>query len=106
GAVGAIRREVGVVGVRRQSADLKPKQLFAPSSSYANNSIVGKDGTSADSFQSVGVVQKSEQLSQTAVSAVTEPSFPGMSVSRPSLNNQYNRSHQQLVGHQRGISLN
>ncbi|MCI57330.1 dentin sialophosphoprotein-like, partial [Trifolium medium] len=79
GAVGAIRREVGVVGVRRQSADLKPKQLFASSSSYANNSIVGKDGPSADSFQPVG-----------AVSAVTEPSFPGMSVSRPSLNNQYN----------------
>jgi hypothetical protein len=101
GAVGAIRREVGVVGVRRQSADLKPKQLFA------SNSIVGKDGASADSFQSVGAIQKSEQLSQTAVSAVTEPSFPGMSVSRPSLNNQYNsRSHQQLVGHQRGISLN
>ncbi|KAK2406515.1 GBF-interacting protein [Trifolium repens] len=96
GAVGAIRREVGVVGVRRQSADLKPKQLFA------SNSIVGKDGASADSFQSVGAIQKSEQLSQTAVSAVTEPSFPGMSVSRPSLNNQYNsRSHQQLVGHQR-----
>ncbi|CAJ2663501.1 unnamed protein product [Trifolium pratense] len=102
GAVGAIRREVGVVGVRRQSGDLKPKQLFASSSSYANNSIVGKDGPSADSFQPVGAVQKNEQLSQAAVSAVTEPSFPGISVSRPSLNNQYNsRSHQQLVGHQR-----
>nr|XP_027192497.1 nuclear transcription factor Y subunit alpha isoform X2 [Cicer arietinum] len=99
GVVGAIRREVGVVGVRRQSSsDHKPKQLFASSSSHAN-SVTGKDGTSADSLQSVGAVSKTEQLSQTAV---TEPSFPSMSVSRPSLNNQYNnRPHQQLVGHQR-----
>lgn len=104
GVVGAIRREVGVVGVRRQSSsDHKPKQLFASSSSHAN-SVTGKDGTSADSLQSVGAVSKTEQLSQTAV---TEPSFPSMSVSRPSLNNQYNnRPHQQLVGHQRGIHLN
>ncbi|CAI8607934.1 unnamed protein product [Vicia faba] len=98
---GAIRREVGVVGVRRQSSDHKGKQLFPPSSSHANNSIVGKDatGTSSDSFQSAGAVQKTEHISQPAV---TEPSFPGMSVSRPSLNNQHNsRPHQQVVGHQR-----
>ncbi|CAK8560399.1 unnamed protein product [Lathyrus sativus] len=96
---GAIRREVGVVGVRRQSSDHKGKQLFPPSSSHANNSVVGKDGTSSDSFQSAGTVQKTEHLSQTSV---TEPSFPGMSVSRPSLNNPHNsRPHQQVVGHQR-----
>ncbi|RZC01220.1 GBF-interacting protein 1-like isoform X2 [Glycine soja] len=95
GVVGAIRREVGVVGVRRQSSDNKAKQSFAPSISY----VVGKDGTSADSFQSVGAVSKTEQFSQTNV---TEPSLSGMPVSRPSLNNQYNnRPHQQLVGHQR-----
>ncbi|TKY64289.1 dentin sialophosphoprotein isoform X1 [Spatholobus suberectus] len=98
GVVGAIRREVGVVGVRRQSSDNKVKQSFAPSSSYAN-SLGGKDGTSADSFQSVGAVSKTQQFSQTNV---TEPSLSGMPVSRPSLNNQYNsRPHQQLVGHQR-----
>ncbi|RDX65544.1 GBF-interacting protein 1, partial [Mucuna pruriens] len=98
GVVGAIRREVGVVGVRRQSSDNKVKQSFVPSSSYAN-SLVGKDGTSADSFQSVGAVSKTEQFGQTNV---TEPSLSGMPVSRPSLNNQYNnRPHQQLVGHQR-----
>lgn len=99
GVVGAIRREVGVVGVRRQSSDNKAKQSFAPSSPH----VVGKDGTSADSFQSVGAVSKTEQFSQTNV---TEPSLSGMPVSRPSLNNQHNnRPHQQLVGHQRGIYL-
>lgn len=100
GVVGAIRREVGVVGVRRQSSDNKVKQSFVPSSSY----VVGKDGTSAaDSFQSVGAASKTEQLNQTNV---TEPSLSGIPVSRSSLNNQYNnRQHQQLVGHQRGITL-
>jgi len=97
--VGAIRREVGVVGVRRQPSDNKVKQSFAPSSSY----VAGKDGTSADSFQPVGAVLKTEQFSQTKV---TEPSLSGVPVSRPSVNNQYNgRPHQQLVGHQRGSSL-
>ncbi|XP_061364003.1 uncharacterized protein LOC133307510 isoform X2 [Gastrolobium bilobum] len=42
GVVGAIKREVGVVGVRRQSADHKVKQSSVPSSSY-DNSLVGKD---------------------------------------------------------------
>lgn len=94
GVVGAIRREVGVVGVRRQSSDNKVKQSFVPSSSYG----VGKDGTSAESFQSVGAASKTEQLSQTNAA---EPSLSGMPVSR-SVNNQYNnRPHQQLVGHQR-----
>lgn len=99
GVVGAIRREVGVVGVRRLSSDSKAKQLFVSSSSHAV-SLVGKDGPSADS---VGTISKPEQYSQTTV---TEPSFSGMSASRPSLNNVYNsRPHQQLAGHQRGISL-
>lgn len=99
GIVGAIRREVGVVGVRRLSSDNKAKQLFVASSSHAI-SLVGKDGPSADS---VGTISKPEQYIQTTV---TEPSFPGMSASRPSLNNAYNsRPHQQLAGHQRGISL-
>lgn len=103
GVVGAIKREVGVVGVaQRQSSDNKAKQSFVPSSSNSN-SLTGKDGTSANSFQSIGVISKREQLSQTNV---TEPSFPGIPVGRPTFNNQYNsRPHQQLAGHQRGISL-
>ncbi|KAI5406426.1 hypothetical protein KIW84_052957 [Lathyrus oleraceus] len=88
--------KLGVVGVRRQSSDHKGRKLFPPSSSHANNSVVGKDGTSSDSFQSAGTVQKTEHLSQTAV---TEPSFPGVAVSRPSLNNQHN-SRPQVMEHQ------
>ncbi|KAF7843575.1 GBF-interacting protein 1-like isoform X1 [Senna tora] len=98
GGVGAIRREVGVVGIRRRSSDNLLKQSSVPSSSYSN-SLVGKDGTSTNSFQSFNTISKTEQFSQTNV---TEPSFPGMPASRPFLNNQYNnRQHQQLVGHQR-----
>lgn len=102
GAVGAIGREVGVVGVRRHSSDNSLKQSSVPSSSYAN-SIVGKDGTSTNSFQSFNTLSKTEKFSETNV---TEPSFPDMPVSRSFLNNQYNnRQHQQSVGHQRGIFL-
>ncbi|KAL4356177.1 hypothetical protein HN51_027551 [Arachis hypogaea] len=97
GVVGAIRREVGVVGGRRQASDNSVKQSSVPSS-FANT-LTGKDGTSADSFHSVGIISKTEQFSQTNI---TEPSFTGMTVSRPSMSNQYNgRPHQQLVGHQR-----
>ncbi|XP_061355785.1 uncharacterized protein LOC133300282 [Gastrolobium bilobum] len=54
---------------------------------------------SRNTFQSVGAISKTEQFIRTNV---TEPSFPGMTVSRLSLNNQYNsRPHQQLAGHQR-----
>ncbi|KAK7389654.1 hypothetical protein VNO78_24877 [Psophocarpus tetragonolobus] len=95
GVVGAIRREVGVVGVRRQASDNKVKQSFVPSSSY----VVGKDGTSTDSFQSAGGVSKTAQFSE---NNATEPPLSGMPISRPSLNNQYNnRTHQQVLGHQR-----
>ncbi|KAI4329141.1 hypothetical protein L6164_021437 [Bauhinia variegata] len=97
GVVGAIRREVGVVGVRRHASDNSFKQSSVPST-YAN-SLVAKDGSPRDSFQSLGTGSKTDQLSQTNV---TEPSLPGMPVSRPFLNNQHNsRSHQQLVGNQR-----
>lgn len=98
GAVGAIRREVGVVGVRRHSSDNSLKQSSVP-----NSSILGKDGTSTNSFQSFNTISKNEQFSQTNA---TEPSFAVMPVSKPFLNNQYtSRQHQQLVGHQRGIFL-
>ncbi|KAE9584722.1 hypothetical protein Lal_00033355 [Lupinus albus] len=98
GVVGAIRREVGVVGVRRQSSDNKVKQ-----SSVLSNSHIGKAGTLANSFQSVGVLSKTEQISQTNVN---EPSFSGISVGRPSVNNQYNNRPHQPVGHQRASQHN
>ena len=84
------------------SSDNTLKQSSVPSSSYAN-SLIGKDGTSTNSFQSFNSISKTEQFSQTNV---TEPSLPGVPVSRPFLNNQYNsRQHQQPAGHQRGIFL-
>ncbi|KAF7814076.1 GBF-interacting protein 1-like isoform X1 [Senna tora] len=98
GVVGAIRREVGAVGVRRQASDNSVKQSSDSGSSYAN-SLTRKDGTSANSFQSYGATSKTLQFSQTNV---TETSFNGMPVGRPFLNNHYNsRSHQQPEGHQR-----
>lgn len=102
GVVGAIRREVGAVGARRQSSDNSVKQSSDPSSSYAN-SITRKAGTSSNSMQSYTAVSKTEQFSQPNV---TETSLNGMPVGRPFLNNHYNnRSHQQPEGHQKGIFL-
>ncbi|KAF1898472.1 hypothetical protein Lal_00042167 [Lupinus albus] len=95
GVVGAIRREVGAVGVRRQSSDNKVKQQSVPSNSNTN-SLIEKTGTSANSFQPVGALSKTERFSQTNVN---ESSSPGMSVSRPSLKNQYNSRPHQLAGH-------
>ncbi|CAL0326096.1 unnamed protein product [Lupinus luteus] len=100
--VGAIRREVGVVGVRRQSSDNKVKHSSAPSNS-STNSHIGKAGTLANSFQSVGALSKTEQITQTNVN---ETSFSGMSVSRPSMNNQHNSRPHQPVGHQRASQHN
>ncbi|KAI4355495.1 hypothetical protein L6164_004261 [Bauhinia variegata] len=96
GTVGAIRREVGVVGVRRPSDNSVNKPSIP--STYSNP-LEEKDGTSRDSFQSLDSISKADQLSQTNV---TEPSLHGMPVSRQFLNNQHNsRPHQQLAGHQR-----
>ncbi|KAE9615994.1 hypothetical protein Lalb_Chr04g0261091 [Lupinus albus] len=92
GVVGANRREVGVVGFRRQSSDNLVKQSSVHSSSYANNSPIGKDVTSSNSYQSFGAISKTEQIYQANVT-VPESS---------SINNQYNsRPQQQLMGLQR-----
>ncbi|KAJ7963232.1 GBF-interacting protein 1 [Quillaja saponaria] len=103
GAVGAIRREVGVVGVRRQSFDNSVKQSSVPSNSFANDSLP-KDGPSSDSLKSSNAISKTEEFGRTAV---TESSIPSMTVGRPFPNNQYNsRQHQQIVGHQKGSQTN
>ncbi|XP_061369660.1 serine/threonine-protein kinase sid1-like, partial [Gastrolobium bilobum] len=65
----------------------------------SERNVLRRINYSRNTFQSVGAISKTEQFSRTNV---TEPSFPGMTVSRPSLNNQYNsRPHQQLARHQR-----
>ncbi|KAF3452061.1 hypothetical protein FNV43_RR08157 [Rhamnella rubrinervis] len=96
--VGAIKREVGVVGVRRQSFDNSKSSV--PSSSFAS-SLLGGEG-SAESFRSFSTISKNDQLSQTSESVM-----PGMSVSRSFLGSQYNgRPHQQPVGHQKASQPN
>jgi hypothetical protein len=101
GTVGAIKREVGVVGVRRQSSDNSVKTSAVPSSSFSN-SILGKDGSSKEeSLRPLNTISRTDQLSQTTT---TDSVVASMSVSRSFLNNQYNsRPHQQLAGHQKGI---
>lgn len=96
-SVGAIKREVGVVGVRKQSSDLAKSSV--PSSSFSN-SLLGKEG-STESYRSFTGISKTDQLSQTSESVM--PSIP---VSRSFISNQHNvRPHQQPVGHQKGILL-
>uniref|UniRef100_A0A1D1YWA7 GBF-interacting protein 1 N-terminal domain-containing protein n=1 Tax=Anthurium amnicola TaxID=1678845 RepID=A0A1D1YWA7_9ARAE len=97
GTVGAFRREVGVVGGRRQSAEHP-----ASHSSFSNNSfslpVLGKDISTAT--DSVGH-SKGSQLNQTLAS---EPFIP---VSRPFSSHQYNNKlHQQPLGHQKASQPN
>ncbi|XP_059640093.1 uncharacterized protein LOC132282435 isoform X2 [Cornus florida] len=98
--VGAIKREVGVVGVRQQQSSensLKP-------SVQSSNSHLGRDGSSRESFRHFTAISKSSQPSQATVS---ESIVPNMSVGRPFLSNQYNsRSHQQPLGHQKASQPN
>ncbi|KAK9281644.1 hypothetical protein L1049_004547 [Liquidambar formosana] len=102
-AVGAIRREVGVVGVRRQSSENSVKHSSVPGSSFSN-SLLGRDNPSTESFRHFTAISKSDQLSQTTV---PESVMPNMSVSRPFLGNQYGgRPHQQPVGHQKAPQPN
>ncbi|KAF8401057.1 hypothetical protein HHK36_014360 [Tetracentron sinense] len=110
-AVGAIKREVGVVGVRRQSSENSAKGSSVPSSSFSNP-VLGKN-ISASTESSLPVEQgrksalvirppttfsKGDQLTQTTgpesvMSNMTVKSF---------LSNQYSsKPHQQLVGHQK-----
>nr|XP_011467415.1 PREDICTED: uncharacterized protein LOC101293990 isoform X2 [Fragaria vesca subsp. vesca] len=97
-SVGAIKREVGVVGVRKQSSDNSKSAV--PSSSFSN-SLLGKEGT-AESFRSLTGISKPDQLDQTSESVM--PSIP---VSRTFISNQHNvRPHQQPVGHQKASQPN
>lgn len=98
GTVGAIKREVGVVGVRRQHSDNSVKTSTMPSNSFANSLLV-KDGSS-ESFRPLNVFSRTDQRSQTTA---TDSVIASMSVSRSFLSNQNSgRPHQQPVSHQKG----
>ncbi|KAG8643263.1 uncharacterized protein LOC110626520 isoform X3 [Manihot esculenta] len=101
-AVGAIKREVGVVGGRRQPSENAMKNSSMPSSSFSN-SVLGSEGSISESFLPFPTISKTDQVSQTAA---TESVIPSISVSRSFLSNQYNRPHQTAVGHQKAAQHN
>lgn len=99
GAVGAIKREVGVVGVRRMPSQDSVTRLSVPSGSFSN--LSGKEiSASTESFGPSPAISKSDQFSQ---NSIARPATPNMS-GRSFLGNQYNaKLHQQPVGHLKGI---
>ena len=96
--IGAIKREVGAVGVRRLSTEVSSKGSSPQSNSFPNTHL-GRDGPSRDSYRSSASLSKSSHPSQAPVNDSTLKSIP---VNRPSVNNQQvNRQHQS-GGHQKG----
>ncbi|XP_021640880.2 uncharacterized protein LOC110635754 isoform X2 [Hevea brasiliensis] len=96
-AVGAIKREVGVVGGRRLSYENAIKNSSVSSSSFSN-SVLGKEGSMSESFLPFPTISKTDQANQTVA---TESVMPSISVSRSFLTNQYNRPHQAAMGLQK-----
>lgn len=101
GTVGAIRREVGVVGVRKQSPNHPASNSSVPNSSLSG-SLLGKDvSSSSGSLGQPAASSKSSQLNQPAAS---EPTVPSMFSSRSSSVSQYNtKIHQQPMGYQKAM---
>ncbi|XP_010261966.1 PREDICTED: GBF-interacting protein 1-like isoform X2 [Nelumbo nucifera] len=95
--VGAIKREVGVVG-RKQSSENSAKQALVPSGSFSN-SLLGKDGSTTESFRPS--ITKSDQPISTAVHESVS-----MPVSRSFLNNQYHGKPHQQLNHQKASQSN
>ena len=87
GAAGAIKREVGVVGGRRQSEN-------AVKDLSSSNSF-------SESFHPLTAISNTDQVSHTA--AIEH--MPDIPVNRSFLHNHYNsRPHQQTVGHPKGFA--
>ncbi|KAI3414861.1 uncharacterized protein J3R85_015784 [Psidium guajava] len=95
--VGAIKREVGVVGVRRQSSEDSVKHLSEPGVSFSNSPL-RRDYSPSESFQSLTAVSKTDQLGQTAVSQSASTSTTSI---RSSISNQFSGRPHQAVGHQK-----
>ncbi|KAJ4952077.1 hypothetical protein NE237_028909 [Protea cynaroides] len=95
-AVGAIRREVGVVGVRKQPSENSVKQASGTSSSFSSP-LLGKDHpASTESFEPSAVSQ----------SSAPESVMSSMAVSRSFLSNQHHSKPHQQVGHQKAPQPN
>ncbi|KAJ4958674.1 hypothetical protein NE237_025785 [Protea cynaroides] len=96
-AVGAIRREIGVVGISKQPSENSVKQSSGTNSSFSSP-LLGKDlPTTPDSFQPSAVSH----------SSAPESVMSGMAASRSFLSNQYHsKPYQQVVGHQKASQSN
>ncbi|KAK9131341.1 hypothetical protein Sjap_011828 [Stephania japonica] len=96
GAVGAIKREVGVVGVRRQLSENSAKHSSFPSSSLPSSLSF------ADSNQQAPAAK----ITQPAQVTLSESALPDVSTSRPFSGNQYTSKVHQVSGHQKATQPN
>lgn len=101
--VGAIKREVGVVGAHRQNSDPSAKLPSSHGSSFSSTNLGREGPSSRDAFRSVGTLSKSEQLS---MNTAPEPAMPSLTVSKSFSNNQHSSRSHQLVGHQKATQPN
>ncbi|KAL8458664.1 hypothetical protein ACS0TY_036247 [Phlomoides rotata] len=100
--VGAIRREVGVVGSRRQSSESSAKSS-SPQSSSLPNTQSGRDVHSRESSKPFNATPKSDQIKQ---NTAVESAVPGPSASRSFSSNAYGSRPHQLMGHQKAPQPN
>ncbi|KAK8664440.1 hypothetical protein V6N13_084231 [Hibiscus sabdariffa] len=104
GAVGAIKREVGVVGVRRHP----PKDAGKDSSetNTFSNSLVGRD-TSSEAFRPFPAISRADREVRDSRSGAAESAMSGISGSRSFASNPYgSRQHQQVLVHQKANQHN
>ncbi|KAJ8560915.1 hypothetical protein K7X08_027105 [Anisodus acutangulus] len=98
--VGAIKREVGVVGARRQSAETFGKSSSSQSRSSSN---LHMEQARQDGGNSKGSLRPLSSNSRSDHSAVSDSPKSSLPVSRPLSGNQHiNRPHQH-VGHQKAV---
>ncbi|KAL0354490.1 UNVERIFIED_CONTAM: GBF-interacting protein 1 [Sesamum radiatum] len=100
--VGAIRREVGVVGPRRQSSENSAKPSASQSTSLPNTQS-GRDGHSRESTRPFNAIPKSDQSNQ---NMAPESAITGVPAGRSFSSNQYGSRSHQLMGHQKASQPN
>ncbi|XP_022715231.1 uncharacterized protein LOC111274677 isoform X3 [Durio zibethinus] len=102
GVVGAIKREVGVVGVRRQLSENTIKDSHGTTGSLSNTHV-GRD-TSSEAFRPFPGISRADQLSHISAAESVVPEISG---SRSFVSNQYgSRQYQQVLGHQKANQHN
>ncbi|KAL3632056.1 hypothetical protein CASFOL_025040 [Castilleja foliolosa] len=95
--IGAIRREVGVVGPRRQSSENSAKRSLTQSTTPLPNTA--QSGQSQESNRPVNAISKSDQSSQ---NIIPEPTH-GLSANKSFSSNQHGSRPHQPMGHQKVV---